>query len=178
MLTHLTIITILIYIANYIIKTIFSDHYIMRTNLKKYTIDYCDVMNYIVYIFFFFFLIVYSLLNIHRDLPVLFVSSLDYCCTFCAGVFPMPFFRCCCLDSNPDGGNANMVYERLNDVGHPDPPKYPKYLSHPHPLLCYLSPWIYNDRFLPGSHTYERGIYIDLQELCLIIQKRLDIVLR
>ena len=32
-----------------------------------------------------------------------------------------PFFRSCCLDSNPDSGNANMVYQRLNDVGHPDP---------------------------------------------------------
>ena len=68
-----------------------------------------------------FFFLVYSLLNIHRDLPVLFVSSFDYWGTFCAGVFPMPFFRCCSLDSNPDSGNANMVYQRLNDVGHPDP---------------------------------------------------------
>ena len=25
-------------------------------------------------------------------------------------------------DSNPDSVNANMVYQRLNDVGHPDPP--------------------------------------------------------
>ena len=33
----------------------------------------------------------------------------------------MPFFHSCCRDSNPDIGNANMVYQRLNDVGHPDP---------------------------------------------------------
>ena len=38
---------------------------------------------------FFFF---NSLLNLHRDLPVLFVSSLDYWGTFCAGGLPTSIF--------------------------------------------------------------------------------------
>ena len=90
------------------------------------------------YIYIYFF---YSLLNIHRDLPVLFVYSLDYWGTLCAGVFPMPFFRSCCLDSNPDSGNTNMVYQRLNDVGHPDPlDKAPPY-THTLSLFMKKIPW-------------------------------------
>ena len=58
---------------------------------------------------------------IHRDLPVLFVSSLDYWGTeLCRGL-PNVIFHSCCQDSNPYRGNAIMVYQHLNNDGHPDP---------------------------------------------------------
>ena len=40
----------------------------------------------------FFCFVFNSLLNLHRDLPVLFVSSLDYWGTFCAGGLPTSIF--------------------------------------------------------------------------------------
>ena len=137
----------------------------MRTNLKKYTIDYCDVMNYIVYIFFFFFfnsLFTSQYTSRSSSVVCIFFGLLWH--ILCRGL-PNALFSVLLPGLEPRQWQCQHGVPTKNDVGHPDPPKYPKYLSHLHPLLCYLSPWIYNDRFPPGSHTYERGIYIDLQEL-------------
>ena len=72
--------------------------------------------------FFFFFLNGFIHFSIYIEIfQCCFISSLDYWGTFCAGVSPMPFFCCCCRDLNPDSGNANMVYQHLEDVSHPDP---------------------------------------------------------
>ena len=80
----------------------------------------------VVLTFFIFFFIVYSLLNIHRDLPVLFCIFFGLLGHILCRGLPnaLFFFVCCSLDSNPDNGNANMVYQRLNVVGHPDPQTY------------------------------------------------------
>ena len=91
----------------------------MKSTPKKRNV-HCQHENFALGFGFFGFF--FSLLNVHRDLPVSFVYSLDYWGTFCAGVFLMPFFRSCCLDWNPLSANANMVYQRLNNFGHPDPP--------------------------------------------------------
>ena len=84
---------------------------------------YMDVKTYtrptykadmIVYLF-----CLYSLLNIHRDLPVLlyFFGLLGH---ILFRRLPNVLFRCSCRDLNPDSGSANMMYQRLNDVGHLD----------------------------------------------------------
>ena len=110
----------------------------------------------------------YTLLNVHRDLPVLFVSSLDYWGTFCAGVFQMPFFHCCCRDLNPDSGNANMLYQRLNDVGHPDPQKL-KVLNYEYGMyqnLLYLTLLFYEGQVPPSSKL--KSVTLDLILSCQI----------
>ena len=52
------------------------------------------------------------------------VLFLDQWGTFCAGGSPKVHFRCCDRDSNRLSSNLNKEYQRLNDVGHPAPPKW------------------------------------------------------
>ena len=76
-------------------------------------------IGHIIYIYIFF--CIYSLLNIHRDLPVLLYHLWTIGAHSVQGSSQCSFFVAAAGTRTPNSGNANMVYQRLNDVGHPDP---------------------------------------------------------